>query len=276
MVLRIDVRLERVVCVAERRQREGLGLGQSRAAAQHAGSAGEGGGAGQELQGIPSVHDFLRGRFRWDRAMARGARQCYTVRVRPDMARRRRGVVIRAGCGWRMPRSSPDEHQISVSDASRSTQQAPDPPRHSHGRAGLVPSRARAQDLIRRGLVEVGGVVETRPRRPRRRRRRDRPVCGAVAATRLARRPEADRRARSFPLSRDRPRRARHRRVDRRLHAGRCSTAARRASMRSMSVTASCTRGWPPTRASSRSRTATRAGSIARSCRSPSARSSPT
>jgi len=28
---------------------------------------------------------------------------------------------------------------------------------------GLVPSRARAQDLIRRGLVEVGGVVETRP-----------------------------------------------------------------------------------------------------------------
>ena len=28
---------------------------------------------------------------------------------------------------------------------------------------GLVPSRARARDLIRRGLVEVAGVVETRP-----------------------------------------------------------------------------------------------------------------
>jgi 23S rRNA (cytidine1920-2'-O)/16S rRNA (cytidine1409-2'-O)-methyltransferase len=28
---------------------------------------------------------------------------------------------------------------------------------------GLVPSRARAQDLVRRGRVEVGGVLETRP-----------------------------------------------------------------------------------------------------------------
>ena len=28
---------------------------------------------------------------------------------------------------------------------------------------GLVVSRSRAQDLIRRGLVEVGGVLETRP-----------------------------------------------------------------------------------------------------------------
>jgi 23S rRNA (cytidine1920-2'-O)/16S rRNA (cytidine1409-2'-O)-methyltransferase len=28
---------------------------------------------------------------------------------------------------------------------------------------GLVPSRARAQDLIRRGLVDIAGVVETRP-----------------------------------------------------------------------------------------------------------------
>jgi 23S rRNA (cytidine1920-2'-O)/16S rRNA (cytidine1409-2'-O)-methyltransferase len=28
---------------------------------------------------------------------------------------------------------------------------------------GLVPSRARAQDLIRRGLVNIAGVVETRP-----------------------------------------------------------------------------------------------------------------
>ena len=28
---------------------------------------------------------------------------------------------------------------------------------------GLAPSRARAQDLIRRGLVEVAGVIETRP-----------------------------------------------------------------------------------------------------------------
>ena len=28
---------------------------------------------------------------------------------------------------------------------------------------GLVSSRARAQDLIRRGLVDIAGVVETRP-----------------------------------------------------------------------------------------------------------------
>ena len=67
---------------------------------------------------------------------------------------------------------------------------------------GLRRSRARAQDLIRRGLVEVAGVVETRPGAARRRRRR-RSACRAAPAAHVSRGAlEADRRPRSFPVSR--------------------------------------------------------------------------
>jgi 23S rRNA (cytidine1920-2'-O)/16S rRNA (cytidine1409-2'-O)-methyltransferase len=59
-------------------------------------------------------------------------------------------------------RGAQNKDQMSVSDAAR--------PGKRRARLdarlvelGLVPSRARAQDLIRRGLVDVGGVVEHRP-----------------------------------------------------------------------------------------------------------------
>src|SRR5260221_650477 len=52
----LDVRLERLVGIAERRQDEWLGLRERAAAPQNAGRAGEGCGAKQEFQSISSVY----------------------------------------------------------------------------------------------------------------------------------------------------------------------------------------------------------------------------
>ena len=235
---------------------KGLGLREGRAAAEHAGRAGERRGAGQEFQGISSVHGVLRetaGRCtdRWLEVPD----NCYTVRCpTPATARRCRVAYARGWTGWWMPGGIAGGHQISVSDASRSTKQALDAPRMSPGRAGPCAVRAPAPRIsFGAGWSRLPASSKRGPALAVAADAADRCCVARRHGARLARRPQADRRARPFPLLRARtssrstsaPRPAASRRC--------CSTAARRASMRSTSGMASCTRAWPPTRASSRS-----------------------
>ena len=277
MVARVDVRLERVVGIAERRQREGLGLGESRAAAEHAGRAGERCGAGQEFQGISSVHGFP------PRTLLAGSGDGREVpgNGTPSAAQ----PIWRGGAGSGAPTRG-----LGLVDAGRARLRASNIRERciASDRASARPASTftwSSAGLCRRAPGPRTSSGAGWSRLPAWSKRGPAPasppmppigLLGRGRGARLARRLEADRRARSFRVSpstassrsTSAPRPAASRRC--------CSSAARRASMRSMSGTASCTRGWPPTRASSRSRTATRGGSIAPSCRSPSARSSPT
>ena len=138
---------------------------------------------------------------------------------------------------------------------------------------GLAPSRARAQDLIRRGLVEVAGVIEKRP------------AAGVAAGAGIrvmgSAASEVSRGATKLAAALDHFRFAVAGVVA--LDVGASTggftqvllAGAPRASMRSTSATASSTRALPATRGSCRSRAAMRAGSTAPSCRSRSGPSLP-
>ena len=127
---------------------------------------------------------------------------------------------------------------------------------------GLAPTRSRARDLIKRGVVLVGGKVETRAGLglpPGAEIARG----GGLERLCLARRAEAGGGARRIRLRSARAGGARYRRLDRRLHADAAAARRAAASMRSMSAAASFTPTLPATRASSTWKTPMRGGWIA-------------
>src|SRR5262249_35970440 len=74
---RVDMWLQRLVGVAERRQREGGGLGEG-GPAERGGAAGEGSRTSQKLKGLSAIHDILR-RVPSRRAAAREGGQAFTI-----------------------------------------------------------------------------------------------------------------------------------------------------------------------------------------------------
>ena len=127
---------------------------------------------------------------------------------------------------------------------------------------GDFATRSRARDAIERGAVRVDGEVATKPGRSVAARNAD-PDRRPGAQLCFARSPQADRRPRPFPARSARPSCARHRRLDRRLHAG-AAGARRRARHRNRCrARPARRRACGPTRASRRSRASTRAISSA-------------